>query len=419
MFLTGLLCAILFVLSTSAKQDNWGYDSRNGPSSWLGACDTGHRQSPIDIRSVDVDYAVLKKLHFVNYMRTGTVKLQNNGHTVMVTGFADWGESQPFIFGGALEGRYRLLQIHFHWATEDTRGSEHTLASLHYPLEAHFVHQKEGTHNLSSLPGDGLAVVGLFLNIQQDGSPFSNLEAGLKQVEQPDTTVKIEHYNAMQMLPNNKDTFYTYEGSLTTPGCHETVIWTVLAEPSSITKSQAKKSMQLHSIDLPGKSGGFAESLVKWCVHRFGCVYLEALFKNGDDCLIGRLQLLRNIRSNDGRVHEYNYRPTQPLNGRRIKYRAISTDRTEICQESGAADKLAFWSMIGVFAVISLKRISLLLSNPRIQCTKHNQHGQIPADLHASLGVPPSKIKSTICSAIIGQPMIHNGFAKDVAVQRI
>jgi hypothetical protein len=62
----------------------------------------------------------------------------------MVTGFADWGESQPFIFGGALEGRYKLLQIHFHWAMEDTRGSEHTLGSLHYPLEV--------TYNLTYLP---------------------------------------------------------------------------------------------------------------------------------------------------------------------------------------------------------------------------------------------------------------------------
>lgn len=38
---------------------------------------------------------------------------------------------------------------------------------------------------MSSLPGDGLAVVGLFLNIGQDGSPFSGLEAGLKQVVDP------------------------------------------------------------------------------------------------------------------------------------------------------------------------------------------------------------------------------------------
>ena len=50
--------------------------------------------------------------------------------------------------------------------------------------------------------------------------------------------------NALQMklnsfLPTGSqlDTFYRYEGSLTTPGCNEVVIWTVFKNPIPITKS--------------------------------------------------------------------------------------------------------------------------------------------------------------------------------------
>jgi carbonic anhydrase len=57
----------------------------------------------------------------------------------MISGFGDWGDSQPFIFGGALEGKYKLLQIHFHWGSVDSEGSEHTLGTLHYPVEVGFV----------------------------------------------------------------------------------------------------------------------------------------------------------------------------------------------------------------------------------------------------------------------------------------
>ena len=67
------------------------------------------------------------------------------------------------------------------------------------------------------------------------------------------------HKNALQMklnsfLPTGSqlETFYRYEGSLTTPGCNEVVIWTVFKNPIPITKSL----VSYHSTSLLVHSGG-------------------------------------------------------------------------------------------------------------------------------------------------------------------
>ena len=31
------------------------------------------------------------------------------------------------LSGGNLNGSYQILQLHFHWGSDDTKGSEHTL----------------------------------------------------------------------------------------------------------------------------------------------------------------------------------------------------------------------------------------------------------------------------------------------------
>ena len=38
------------------------------------------------------------------------------------------------LSGGPLEGDYQILQLHFHWGSDDTKGSEHTLDGQRYEI---------------------------------------------------------------------------------------------------------------------------------------------------------------------------------------------------------------------------------------------------------------------------------------------
>lgn len=61
--------------------NKFGYDTQDGPSTWRGVCQTGKRQSPIDIRAFEIEVAHLDPLLFMNYELTGHIHLANNGHT--------------------------------------------------------------------------------------------------------------------------------------------------------------------------------------------------------------------------------------------------------------------------------------------------------------------------------------------------
>ena len=153
-----------------------------------------------------------------------------------------------------MKGKYKLLQIHFHWSDTDENGSEHTIQGVRYPLEIHFVHVKENrTLADALLEPDGLMVLAVFGAVTFDTHHLSPLIPGLKLMENSEvgahTSYKIIPEN---LLPLERFAFYRYEGSLTTPGCDESVVWTVLPAPISMSRSQLttfqkiRKSQHLH-----------------------------------------------------------------------------------------------------------------------------------------------------------------------------
>jgi len=48
----------------------------------------------------------------------------------------------------------------------------------------------------------------------------------------------LQQVTIQDILPHELNYFYRYDGSLTTPNCDESVVWTVLVEPLPIGKQQ-------------------------------------------------------------------------------------------------------------------------------------------------------------------------------------
>lgn len=59
----------------------------------------------------------------------------------------------------------------------------------------------------------------------------------------PDSNTAMREIRLEDMLPSNEKLYYyfRYQGSLTTPDCDETVIWTVFKEPIKIHKDQVPR----------------------------------------------------------------------------------------------------------------------------------------------------------------------------------
>ncbi|EPB74959.1 carbonate dehydratase, eukaryotic-type [Ancylostoma ceylanicum] len=211
---------VFLCLASGKGSEEWGYVDK---SAWKKTCKTGKSQSPIDL---DISQAVLvdwEPLKFHNYDARGDIVAENNGHT-----------------GGNLKGRYNLQQFHFHWDGNDRFGSEHTLAGLHYPLEVHFVHIKEGLNNTNAHLGASPWQVAVQFQIAPKGDALFDLEKGKEATNSSDTKGDLPSYSPGSLLPPDTSTFFRYTGSLTTPPCSEGVIWTILAHPNLVTDTQLR-----------------------------------------------------------------------------------------------------------------------------------------------------------------------------------
>ncbi|XP_021172448.2 carbonic anhydrase 4 [Fundulus heteroclitus] len=241
----------------------WCYDDHHcdhTPDHWSELPNSncgGDSQSPIDIdtQSATADEH-LTSFNFINFDNNRAIKsITNTGHTVkciLEDGLVE-------VSGGGLEHVYSTLQFHFHWGTDaaDSEGSEHTVDSHRYPMEMHIVNKrKDLTLEEAVQHSDGLAVLGFF--IEAPGSSKSSSHSDTAGTEAPTSTEstgsnmeawkKLTHYLSAiknissevevteeiaidDLLGNvNRESYFRYSGSLTTPLCNEAVIWTVFKE---------------------------------------------------------------------------------------------------------------------------------------------------------------------------------------------
>ena len=217
-----LMTALLLI--TFADEIHWAYDGDDGPAYWAelspdySLCADGSAQSPIDIRNASELDLVGIEFHYRETARDleATNSIYNNGHTIQV----NVASGSTIVYNGI---SYDLLQFHFH------SPNEHTIDGVAAPMEIHFVHQD---------PNSGtLAVVGVMLTQGESeneayAAVFDHMPADAGEPEAMSMPLALD-----SLLPEAR-TFYTYQGSLTTPPCSEIVRWLLLDSPVELSAEQ-------------------------------------------------------------------------------------------------------------------------------------------------------------------------------------
>ncbi|XP_026863197.1 carbonic anhydrase 7 [Electrophorus electricus] len=223
--------------------NQWGYGEEDGPSSWYKdyPIAEGARQSPINIAPEEAVYDHGLPPISLHYDNCTSTNISNNGHSVVVE-FDDV-DDRSVIQGGPLENAYRLKQFHFHWGGKGCHGSEHTVAGKTYTSELHLVHWNAAKYSSfaeAAVAPDGLAVLGVFLEIGDERGGLNKITDSLYMVKFKGTVTDFRDFNPNCLLPSSLK-YWTYPGSLTTPPLYESVTWIVLTEPICVSEKQMGK----------------------------------------------------------------------------------------------------------------------------------------------------------------------------------
>jgi len=227
------MCSSLFIAANlvgfSAWADDVVYSGDHGPGFWSEtpgweACgrstEPGARQTPIDIRDTTPD-PHLGRLD-LRILDT-EISLLNNGHTVE----QEYENGSELVVNGSI---YELQQFHFHTL------SEHAVNGQRGVMEMHAV--------FKNMADSTIAVIGVIYEIGRNSRFLERLiDAGLPR-KSGDT---VQSAKVIDLADGLTDTsaYYTYDGSLTTPPCSETVTWFVLKHPATLSMAQFKAFNQI------------------------------------------------------------------------------------------------------------------------------------------------------------------------------
>ncbi|XP_072048083.1 putative carbonic anhydrase 3 [Amphiura filiformis] len=254
--LSTLFLALLFSLHSTDAAPEWGYKGDSVVAEdWatVHANCGGESQSPINIDTYYAKEMEFDAWKFTNYdvLVDNETSIMNNGHTIQVNP-GTYTAGSTTISGGGLPSVYSFLQLHFHWAETNDAGSEHTRNGNAYPVEMHLVHWDSGNYAIPPLAvtsAKGLAVLGVWFEVGEENPAFDSMLDAISETNVMYKTPNLGSYvfpesalfSLGDLLPADTTKFYRYDGSLTTPNCYESVVWTVFSDPIQMSEEQIEK----------------------------------------------------------------------------------------------------------------------------------------------------------------------------------
>nr|ARG42317.1 carbonic anhydrase 3 [Sinohyriopsis cumingii] len=243
---------------------NWTYDRTNkthGSFCWdmfAPTCD-GERQSPINIETKKVTFMFFDPKYQRNTNTlTGHIKMAERAPKFMIDK-----KKSSFILSGIpfhSDKRFRLMQFHMHFHEVNVKGSEHRVDCEGHDGELHFVHEEissmndaRTSNNNAGTRNANKVVLAIFVTIDEKenktypglGPFFDNLKnaviCGTDKVSGESETFTVGPLEFLT-TPGN---LYSYEGSLTTPTCNETVTWLVRHTPVTVSRAHFEELLKL------------------------------------------------------------------------------------------------------------------------------------------------------------------------------
>nr|XP_034982873.1 receptor-type tyrosine-protein phosphatase zeta isoform X3 [Zootoca vivipara] len=244
------LCRLEFVSGYIRQQRkiieevDWSYSGALNQTNWgkkHPACN-GAKQSPInideDLTQVNVN---LKELKFQGWEKESAedTLIYNTGKTVEINLANEY-----YVIGGGLEAVFKASKIMFHWGKCNIShdGSEHSIDGQKYPLEMQiYCYDSNQFVDLDkAIEGNGkLRALSILFEVGlEDNTDYNSIIDGVASVSRFGKKTELEPFILLNLLPNATDKYYTYNGSLSTPPCSETVEWIVFKDTVNISENQ-------------------------------------------------------------------------------------------------------------------------------------------------------------------------------------
>jgi len=189
---------------------HWDYDA-HGPAHWCdfsAVCKDGKAQSPINIVTKETIPLMNDNVLNLNEDTHVQASIVDNGHAIQV----NTDHAGKLTIHGT---DFNLVQFHLHGKSEEN------INGKQYDLVAHMVHKS----------ADGkLAVVAVLFEEGKSANVMLD-----KVINNVGKTVDLD---PQDLLPKDKEHYFHFMGSLTTPPCSENVNWYVMKEVQSVTKDQ-------------------------------------------------------------------------------------------------------------------------------------------------------------------------------------
>uniref|UniRef100_A0A915MZN1 Alpha-carbonic anhydrase domain-containing protein n=1 Tax=Meloidogyne javanica TaxID=6303 RepID=A0A915MZN1_MELJA len=144
--------------------------------------------------------------------------------------------------GPAFPYNYQFQQLLFHFGDikKGEVGSEHTINRVRFPAEIQLLaYNSDLYENFTQAQSQprGLLALGIIVDIgDRTNVELKRLAKAAINIKYRNQVVQIKHFQPSALLPHT-DYYITYEGSLTFPGCFETVNWPLKAQNGRILRT--------------------------------------------------------------------------------------------------------------------------------------------------------------------------------------